>query len=83
MPSTSVYSLKRPVLEGAGAKALATDHREVAYHDLMLNRIKVLWRRLNRARKTFNESTLHGFSHHIINIKLKIWLSDINNVVRK
>ena len=39
--------------------------------------------RSNRARKTFDESTLHGLSHHIINIKLKIWLSDINNVVRK
>ena len=39
--------------------------------------------RSNRARKTFDESTLHGLSHHIINIKLKIWVSDINNVVRK
>ena len=27
MHSTSVYSLKLSVLEGAGAKALATDHR--------------------------------------------------------
>ena len=27
MHSTSVYSLKRSVFEGAGAKALATDHR--------------------------------------------------------
>ena len=40
--------------------------------------------RSNRARKTFDESTLHGLSHHIIrqrleDIKLKIWLSDINN----
>ena len=44
--------------------------------------------RSNRARKTFDESTLHGLSHHIIrqrfeDIKLKIWLSDVNNVVRK
>ena len=43
--------------------------------------------RSNRARKTFDESTLHGLSHHIIRqrleyMKLKIWLSDINNVVR-
>ena len=49
--------------------------------------------RSNRARKAFDESTLHGLSHHIstlhglshpiMNIKLKIWLSDIKNVVRK
>ena len=44
--------------------------------------------RSNRARKTFDESTLNGLSHHIIrqrleDIKLKIWLSDINNVVIK
>ena len=35
-----------------------------------------------------NLSTLHGLSHHIIrqrleDIKLKIWLSNINNMVRK
>ena len=34
-----------------------------------------------------NLSTLHGLSHHIIrqrleDIKFKIWLSDINNMVR-
>ena len=44
--------------------------------------------RSNRARKTLDESRLHGLSHHILrqrleDIKLKIWLSDINNVVRK
>ena len=37
---------------------------------------------------SMNLSTLHGLSHHIIrqrleDIKLKIWLSDINNMVRK
>ena len=35
-----------------------------------------------------NLNTLHGLSQHIIrqrleDIKLKIWLSDINNMVRK
>ena len=34
---------------------------------------------------SMNLSTLHGLSHHIIrqkleDIKLKIWLSDINNI---
>ena len=42
----------------------------------------------NRARKTFEESTLPGLSYHIIRLrledmKLKIWLSDIHNMVRK
>ena len=41
-----------------------------------------------RLYQTFDESTLHGLSYHIIrqrleDMKLKIWLSDINNVVRK
>ena len=45
--------------------------------------------RSNRARKTFDETHYMDYHMHDIirqrleDIKLKIWLSDINNVVRK
>ena len=62
MHSTSVYSLKLSVLEGAGAKALATDHRdnhkEVRIHILQSQGyrcfyLKGLYCRLNQQFPSF------------------------------